>query len=82
MRPRSLVDGLVLLCVVLLWVYSVGLRLPYMDQVPVYDADATTSEAHMWARIWSDEGAFKDVVRYATVSSVDRSANDCFAWAL
>lgn len=59
MRPRSLVDGLVLLSVVLLWVYSVGLRLPYMDQVPVYDADATTSEAHMWARIWSDEGAFK-----------------------
>jgi hypothetical protein len=30
-----------------------------MDQVPVFDADCTTSEASMWARIWWHEGPLK-----------------------
>src|SRR3954471_7079541 len=59
MRPRPWIAGFMVPVVVLMWVFSVGLRLPLLDQVPVYDADATTSEAHMWARIWWDEGALK-----------------------
>jgi hypothetical protein len=59
MRSRQLVAGLVILGVVMVWVYSLGLRLHYMDQVPMYDADATTTEAHMWARMWWNEGPLK-----------------------
>jgi hypothetical protein len=46
----------VALAVFLVWLHSLGLRLPYMNQVPVFDADCTTTEASMWARIWWDEG--------------------------
>ena len=56
MRSRQIVAGLVGLGVLMVWLYALAQRLPYMDQVPVFDADATTSEAHMWARIWWDEG--------------------------
>lgn len=47
------------LAVLVAWVHSIGLRLPYMDQIPVYDADVTTAAANMWARIWWDEGPLK-----------------------
>jgi hypothetical protein len=56
---RSLTATLVALGVFLVWLYALGLRLPYMDQIPVFDADVTTAAAHMWARIWSDEGPLK-----------------------
>jgi len=56
---RSLTATLVALGVLLVWVYALGVRLPYMDQIPVFDADVTTAAAHMWARIWSDEGPLK-----------------------
>ncbi|WP_140977551.1 hypothetical protein [Bradyrhizobium guangdongense] len=35
------------------------LRLAYMDQVPVFDADGITPEAKMWALMWWDENPFK-----------------------
>jgi len=56
MSLRKLVGYLVVLAVFLVWLHSLGLRLPYLDQVPVYDADATTTEASMWARMWWNEG--------------------------
>jgi hypothetical protein len=56
MTLRRLAGCLVALAVLLVWLHSLGLRLPYMDQVPVFDADCTTSEASMWARIWWDQG--------------------------
>ncbi|HZC96920.1 MAG TPA: hypothetical protein VE267_12460, partial [Bradyrhizobium sp.] len=59
MRSRQIVAGLVGLGALIVWLYSIRLRLPYMDQIPVYDADATTAEAHMWARMWWDEGPLK-----------------------
>jgi len=59
MTFRRLVGCLVALAVLLAWVHSLGLRLPYMDQVPVFDADSATTEATMWARMWWDEGALK-----------------------
>jgi hypothetical protein len=49
----------VALAVLLVWLHSLGLRMPYMDQVPVYDADCTTSQASMWARIWWNEGPLR-----------------------
>ena len=59
MTLRRLVGCLVALAVFLAWVHSLGLRLPYMDQVPVFDADSATTEASMWARMWWDEGPLK-----------------------
>lgn len=56
MSSRRLAGCLVALAVLFVWLHSLGLRMPYMDQVPVYDADCTTSEASMWARIWWNEG--------------------------
>ena len=56
MTLRRLTGCLVALAVLLVWLHSLGMRLPYMDQVPVFDADCTTSEASMWARIWWDQG--------------------------
>ncbi|MGT2434889.1 hypothetical protein ACU4GH_02465 [Bradyrhizobium betae] len=41
------------------WLYTVRLRLAYMDQVPVFDADGITPEAKMWALMWWDENPFK-----------------------
>jgi hypothetical protein len=57
MNSRNSVAALVALGVLLTWVYSVGHRLPYMNQIPVFDADVTTAAARMAARIWWDEGA-------------------------
>ncbi|QPF86898.1 hypothetical protein IC762_11645 [Bradyrhizobium genosp. L] len=59
MTLRRLVGCLVAIGVALVWLRSLGIRLPYMNQVPVFDGDAMTSEASMWARIWWDEGPFK-----------------------
>jgi hypothetical protein len=59
MTLRRLAGCLVALAVLLVWLHSLGMRLPYMDQVPVFDADCTTSEASMWARIWWNEGPLK-----------------------
>ena len=56
MRSRKLVAGLVGLGVFALWLYTVWLRRAYMNQIPVYDADGISGEAHMWARMWWDEG--------------------------
>lgn len=56
MRSRQIVAVLVAVGVLMVWLSALGQRLPYMDQIPVFDADATTAEAHMWARIWWDEG--------------------------
>ncbi|MEH2529407.1 hypothetical protein V1277_004216 [Bradyrhizobium sp. AZCC 1588] len=57
MRSRRLVGGLVAFGVLVVWLYTFRQRLPYMDQIPVFDADVTTAAASMWARIWWDEGA-------------------------
>ena len=59
MTSRRLAGCLVALAVILVWLHSLGIRLPYMDQVPVFDADCTTSEASMWARMWWDQGGLK-----------------------
>ncbi len=59
MTLRRLAGCLVALAVLLVWLHSLGLRMPYMDQVPVFDADCTTSEASMWARIWWNEGPLR-----------------------
>ena len=56
MTLRRLAGCLVALAVLLVWLHSLGLRMPYMDQVPVFDGDAMTTEASMWARIWWDQG--------------------------
>ena len=59
MTLRRLTGCLIALAVLLVWLHSLGIRMPYMDQVPVFDADAMTSEASMWARMWWDEGPLK-----------------------
>jgi hypothetical protein len=59
MTLRRLTGCLLAIAVLLVWLHSLGMRLPYMDQVPVFDADCTTSEASMWARIWWNEGPFQ-----------------------
>ena len=59
MRSRSIVACLVAFGVLDVWLYALGHRLPYMDQIPVFDADLITAEARMWARIWWDEGPLK-----------------------
>jgi hypothetical protein len=56
MHSRHLIGGLIALGVVMVWIYSVGQRLPYMDQIPVFDADVTTAAANMTVRQWWDEG--------------------------
>ncbi|WP_157087967.1 hypothetical protein [Bradyrhizobium jicamae] len=57
MRSRNLIGGLVAFGVLVIWLYTFQQRLPYMGQIPVFDADVTTAAANMWARIWWDEGA-------------------------
>jgi hypothetical protein len=59
MLSRQSAAWLVFIAVLALWIYSFGIRHSYMDQVPVFDSDAMTSESHMWARMWWDQGPFK-----------------------
>lgn len=49
---------IITIAVCLVWAFAVKLRLPYMDQIPVFDADVTTANMIMWARGWLHEGAF------------------------
>ena len=59
MTLRRWVGCVVAFAVLLAWVHSLGLRLPYMDQVPVFNANSATTEASMWARMWWPEGPLK-----------------------
>jgi hypothetical protein len=59
MTLRRLTGYVVALAVVLIWLHSLGMRLSYMNQIPVFDADVTTAIANMWARMWWDEGPLK-----------------------
>ena len=56
MQARQPIALLITSLTVLTWVYSIGLRFPYMDQIPVFDFDVETAIAHMWVRLWWDEG--------------------------
>jgi hypothetical protein len=47
MRLKYSVVGLVCLAVTALWVWVLIARFPYLDQIPVYDADSMTSAARM-----------------------------------
>lgn len=59
LRSQLFMGCLLALAVFAVWAYTVRLRLPYMNQVPVFDADGISAEASMWARMWWDEGPFK-----------------------
>jgi hypothetical protein len=48
MRSRWLIACLVAVGVAAVWYHTVKLRLPYMNQIPVFDADGLTGEAYMW----------------------------------
>src|SRR5882724_12629867 len=56
MRLKSAVVGTVVLAVTALWLLVLRTRLPYLDQIPVYDADIMTSIARMWAHNWWANG--------------------------
>ena len=58
MRKNFMTGSIIALAVALVWIYAVSLRLPYMDQIPVFDADVTTANMIMWARGWLHEGIF------------------------
>jgi hypothetical protein len=58
MRFRYFIACLVVLGVAAVWYHTVQLRLPYMNQIPVFDADGLTGEAYMWARMWWDQNPF------------------------
>jgi hypothetical protein len=64
MRLKHAVVALVCLAVTVLWMLVLMQRLPYLDQIPVFDADVTTSAARMWAHNWWAEGALR--MRFAT----------------
>src|ERR1700733_1676775 len=59
MTLRKLTGCVMALAVLLVWLHSLGLRMPYMDQVPVFDSDVMTTLASMWTRMWWDEGPLK-----------------------
>jgi hypothetical protein len=59
MRLKHWVVGLVCLAVMALWISVLVRRFPYLDQIPVYDFDAMTAEARMWAHNWWADGAFR-----------------------
>lgn len=56
MRLKSAVVSSVVLAITALWLLVLRTRLPYLDQIPVYDADAMTSFARMWAHNWWANG--------------------------
>jgi hypothetical protein len=58
MRLKYSVVGLVCLAVTALWIWVLIPRFPYLDQIPVYDADSMTSAANIWAHNWWANGAF------------------------
>jgi hypothetical protein len=59
MRLKYAILGLVCSVVAALWVSVLIQRLPYLDQIPVLDADVTTSAARMWAHNWWSNGALR-----------------------
>jgi hypothetical protein len=59
MRLKHAVGCLVCLAVTAMWLLVLKYRLPYLDQIPVYDADVETSAARMWAHGWWAHGALK-----------------------
>ena len=59
MRLRHAVVAAISLAVTAMWISVLVRRLPYLDQIPVFDADVTTSAANMWARNWWADGAIK-----------------------
>jgi hypothetical protein len=56
MRLKSVIISTVVLAVAALWLLVLRTRFPYLDQIPVYDADVTTSNARMWAHNWWANG--------------------------
>ncbi|MBT1513573.1 hypothetical protein KIP88_24075 [Bradyrhizobium sp. SRL28] len=56
MRLKFAVVSTVVLAVTALWLLVLRTRFPYLDQIPVYDADVTTSSARMWAHNWWANG--------------------------
>ena len=58
MRLKHAVVCLVGAAVTAIWYSALRYRLPYLDQIPVYDADVTTSVARMWVHNWWVNGAF------------------------
>jgi hypothetical protein len=58
MRLKYSVVGLVCLAVTALWIWVLIPRFPYLDQIPVYDADSMTLAANIWAHNWLANGAF------------------------
>jgi hypothetical protein len=52
---RAGVAALLSLILLAFW-FAIKSRLPYLNQIPVFDADVTTSTAMMWAHIWWTEG--------------------------
>jgi hypothetical protein len=59
MRLKHAIVGLVCLAVTVLWTLVLMQRLPYLDQIPVFDADVTTSAARLYAHGWWANGALK-----------------------
>ena len=50
MRLKYAIACLVCVAVTLVWYSALRYRLPYLDQIPVYDADVMTSFARMCVR--------------------------------
>ena len=59
MRLKYSVVALICLAVTALWICVLIPRFPYLDQIPVFDADVTTSNARMWVHNWWADGAFR-----------------------
>jgi hypothetical protein len=59
MRQKHVIVGVVCFAVAALWISLLMQRLPYLDQIPVYDADVTTSAARLYAHGWWANGARK-----------------------
>ena len=57
MRLKHVIVGLVCLAVTIIWTQVLMLRLPYLNQIPVFDADVETAVASMWVHNWWVNGA-------------------------
>jgi hypothetical protein len=56
MRLKYAIACLVCIAVTLVWYSALKYRLPYLDQIPVYDADVMTSFARMCVHDWWAHG--------------------------
>ena len=59
MRLKYAVVWLVCFAVAAMWLLVLKYRLPYLDQIPVYDADVMTSYARMWTHNWWANGPLR-----------------------